>query len=65
MAFLLAWLAARAIRLRLSLGHSPFPRLVAARMQPRELRDIGLTAVNVQNHQRHFANAEAQLGMIR
>jgi hypothetical protein len=34
-------------------------------MQQRQLRDIGLTISSLQSRHLHFANAEAQLGMVR
>jgi hypothetical protein len=34
-------------------------------MERRQLRDIGLACADAQSRHLHFANAEAQLGMIR
>ena len=65
MIVMLMWLAAPAVRfLRLSYGRS-VSRPLVARMPQRQLRDIGLMATNQQRQHLHFANAEAQLGMIR
>jgi hypothetical protein len=60
-----AFLASRAIRLVRPSYDRSAPRLIVARMQQRHLRDIGLTSIHVQSRHLHFANAEAQLGMIR
>ena len=59
------WLAAPAIKLVRLACRRPTRRLVAARMQQRQLSDIGLMGINAQSVHLHFTNAEAQLGMIR
>ena len=62
---MLTWPAARAIGLaRARYGRSD-PRLVFLRMGPRQLRDIRLVCAGSQSCHLHFANVEAQLGMIR
>ena len=65
MFIMLAWLAARMIRL-VRLRHS---RINSYRtlegMERRQLQDIGLACADAPSRHLHFANAEAQLGMIR
>jgi uncharacterized protein YjiS (DUF1127 family) len=65
MLIMLAWLVARTIRSvrsrRSRIGSHP----TLARMERRQLRDIGLACAVAHSRHLHFANAEAQLGMIR
>ena len=65
MIIILMRLTMKAVRLLRSSYSRTVSRLVIARMQQRHLRDIGLTSIYVQSQHLHFANAEAQLGMIR
>jgi uncharacterized protein YjiS (DUF1127 family) len=65
MFIMLSWLVARTIRfIRLRHSRTNSHRALA-RMERRQLRDIGLACADAQSRHLHFANAEAQLGMIR
>jgi hypothetical protein len=64
MLIMLSWLVAPALRLVRSRYGRTDLHLVAT-MEQRQLRDIGLACTSAQSRHLHFANAEAQLGMIR
>ena len=65
MIVMLIWLTVQAVSLLRSSYSRSASRRALARMQERHLRDIGLPVSNAQSRHLHFANAEAQLGMIR
>jgi MFS family permease len=65
MLIMLAWLAARATRFVRSRRGQTKSHHALARMERRQLRDIGLVCADAQIRRLPFANAEAQFGMIR
>ena len=65
MFIMLAWLVVRTIRIVRRRNARIYSHHAVARMERRQLRDIGLACADAQSPHLHFANAEAQLGMIR
>jgi len=65
MIILLGWLAVRTMRFVRSRHSQTYSHHAVARMERHQLRDIGLACADAQSLHLHFANAEAQLGMIR
>jgi uncharacterized protein YjiS (DUF1127 family) len=65
MSIMLAWLVARTICFFRSQSGRIGSRHAVARMERRQLRDIGLACAVAPSRHLHFANAEAQLGMFR
>jgi uncharacterized protein YjiS (DUF1127 family) len=65
MFIMLAWLVARTIRSVRSRNARINSHHAVARMERRQLRDIGLACADAPSRHLHFANAEAQLGMLR
>jgi hypothetical protein len=65
MFIMLAWLVARTIRFVRSRHGRIGSQHTIARMERRQLRDIGLACADAQSPHLHFAKAEAQLGMFR